>query len=281
VHVAGPEELNRISELSGYSRATLEPTRVFVARRGETFAGYLIAQPDGAKSCVLLPPVAIDKPAEASLFAAWKVWFQTQGSTHALGFLHPEETNEAFALERHGFHKMTSIRDLERNLDLESEREESRVASDRSASLVWTRYANTDATFFGSILERTIVGSLDCPELNSLSKSGDLLTGYTRSAPDSKLWWLISHQSVPVGVVILLDRAETGTREIAYLGIVPEARQQGLGGRLLQEICTNSAQSAVTTLHVRVDERNLPALRLYHQKLFRLQRLCHVYLFQR
>ena len=51
--------------------------------------------------------------------------------------------------------------------------------------------------------------------------------------------------------------------ELVYFGLVPAARGQGLGGRLLAKAELLARQQGRRRLIAAVDRQNLPALRLY------------------
>jgi ribosomal protein S18 acetylase RimI-like enzyme len=74
--------------------------------------------------------------------------------------------------------------------------------------------------------------------------------------------YVLRHQGRPVG--LYLDRLNpNGDVQVVWLGIVPEARRQGLGRRLLHAGLFARQQEGRQAAVVQVEADNTPALRLY------------------
>ena len=68
------------------------------------------------------------------------------------------------------------------------------------------------------------------------------------------------------------------TGEIAYLGLVPEARGRGFGQALILQGISAANRAGILNLGLSVDVRNSPAIQLYHDHLFRIYNLQDLYL---
>jgi ribosomal protein S18 acetylase RimI-like enzyme len=68
---------------------------------------------------------------------------------------------------------------------------------------------------------------------------------------------------LPVGVLLLAEHPERDTWEVAYLGVVPEARRRGLGRAILHEGLALAKSSKRGTIEIAVDAGNSPAVGLY------------------
>ena len=67
----------------------------------------------------------------------------------------------------------------------------------------------------------------------------------------------------------LVARAVAGEGEILNLAVVPEARGQGLGGRLLAAALALLAEAGAREVFLEVRAGNAPAQALYHRRGFR------------
>lgn len=128
-------------------------------------------------------------------------------------------------------------------------------------------------------LERSYVGTLDCPALAGLRSGNDILDGHLHSGTfEPSLWSLLRFRSGPhagrVAGVCLFNSSTnaasgSGSLELVYFGLVPEARGRGLGRLLLQHGLDELRDRSETTVMLAVDDRNEPAHRIYRQAGFR------------
>ena len=118
------------------------------------------------------------------------------------------------------------------------------------------------------LLMRCHDDSLDCPELNQRRPADDILTGYLDTAPDTHGWNLALWHGSPVGVAI------TTLGELTFIGLIPEVRGQGLGSVFLRQILDRMHGPC----RLIVDERNIPARRMYDRAGFQPTDSRHVFL---
>lgn len=75
---------------------------------------------------------------------------------------------------------------------------------------------------------------------------------------------IVERQGVPIGRLYI--HRSSGDHRIVDISLVPEARNQGIGGALLDMACAEAAQlGRPVSIHV---EKNNPAQRLYRRKGF-------------
>lgn len=137
---------------------------------------------------------------------------------------------------------------------------------------------------FARTIERTYAGTLDCPELNGCRSGEQSLQGHQLSGTfDPSRWLLLRFRGTDAGLLLLTEHTEEQVWEVIYFGLVPEARGFGLGRQLLQEGLHRAQRSNAQELVLAVDERNVPAIRLYEALDFERfeQRIVHARLSRR
>jgi ribosomal protein S18 acetylase RimI-like enzyme len=110
-------------------------------------------------------------------------------------------------------------------------------------------------------LERSYVGTLDCPRLTGMRRSEDVLESHLATGefnPD--LWWLVFSNDQPAGCLLMSRCPDQQVVELVYVGLGPALRGRGVGRGLLALACRSLKADAITCA---VDEDNAPALRLY------------------
>lgn len=118
-------------------------------------------------------------------------------------------------------------------------------------------------------LERSYVDTLDCPELCGLREAADVLDSHRATGRfDPALWWLVRLEGRPAGALLLNPCPAQDHTELVYLGVCPELRGRGLGGRLLDMGLSALGGRAHRTVTLAVDTRNEPARRVYAQRGF-------------
>ena len=133
-----------------------------------------------------------------------------------------------------------------------------------AAPLHFEAYSSENAPIFEATLKNTYTESLDAPELNGVRSIPQILESHRQEGRDRPdLWWLVRHKDQPVGVVLLTQFVDGLHWNLSYMGLIPEVRGQGWGYALgFRAIATAHAEGALE-LWNSVDERNLPARKLY------------------
>jgi mycothiol synthase len=233
----------------------LDPRGVWIARRGNAIVGVQVCAPLAGSACLFWLPAADDDCAD-SLVQAGLDWSRSIGCKLAQALANPAELPFSEPLVRCGFRPITCMHQLGHDL--------ADVAQEISTPLRYESYRPSLHAFFAATLERTYEGTLDCPELNGKRTIEEILAGHRGQGTfHPEFWWLAYDGAAAVGVVMLVEMPAASTWELAYLGIVPEFRRRRLGRAMsLHALRALRAQPA-TRLLLAVDERNVPALRLY------------------
>jgi ribosomal protein S18 acetylase RimI-like enzyme len=120
------------------------------------------------------------------------------------------------------------------------------------------------------LVERTYVNSLDCPAVDGLRPTRDVLIGYQDIGRPRDDWWLIvQHEGEDIGCLLLADHHPANHAELVYMGVILEMRGRGWGVHLAHQARQIAAASGAEHLILSVDAANTPALRHYQTAGFR------------
>jgi len=142
------------------------------------------------------------------------------------------------------------------------------ASSDRVSDVQMTSQADGISPAFGDTLMESFEGSLDCPEWNGRRTREEMIDGHLATAADPARWYLAERNGVPVGLVILADGSDAGVVDLAYLGVRPEFRAQGVGRALVDFANRKAEELHASGISVLVDLRNAPAIHLYQSAGF-------------
>jgi ribosomal protein S18 acetylase RimI-like enzyme len=127
-----------------------------------------------------------------------------------------------------------------------------------------------------ALVERTYVGTQDCPRLDGVRRIEDVLAGYRaqgRHVPNH--WYVvqsIDHNGAPegedVGVLILAEHPGSESWELVYMGVIPPARGQRLGEQIVSFALQTAAQGGAARIVLAVDAANTPAREMYRRSGF-------------
>lgn len=132
--------------------------------------------------------------------------------------------------------------------------------------LHWLTYSEKTAELFMRTVATSYEKSLDCPQLTGRRDIQDVIASHKASGefnPDT--WFLLARGNQPLGVALLSRTHGDDSMELVYLGLVPEARGQGIGDLLLRRSLRVARDAHCDRLVLAVDGQNLPALRLYRR----------------
>lgn len=123
---------------------------------------------------------------------------------------------------------------------------------------------------FAHAIQRSYVGSLDCPGLNGQRDIEDVVAGHKAAGEfEPRNWFLLCERDAERGVLLLSRVHGQSAMELIYLGLVPDARRRGLGDLLMQLALHAVSSAPCDHLLLAVDLANRPALRLYERHGFR------------
>lgn len=123
---------------------------------------------------------------------------------------------------------------------------------------------------FTEIVEATYQGTLDCPRLNGMRQTSDVLASYRATSPYSPdLWFAVMRGDRPVGCLILADHTETNQMELVYMGLITSERGRSRGADLVRQAQWLSHCRGRDALLLAVDIGNYPAIKTYRRFGFR------------
>lgn len=261
VSLAAPHELLPALRLlfpldAAMAHDAFDSVVAFVARDadGQVRAATLIQAMPGALG-LAWPPRAESAEVANALALAACIWLRGRGVKVCQAFATSDEEESRMAsLERCGFQRTTQLVSLCCALGTEGSR----------SSLAFAAEQPPFTEAFRAALLATDRNTLDCPELNGARTDDELFASFAEPTPGAE-WHLARGAGEPVGVVMLAPGERAGERELAYLGVVPNARRRGFGGELLAFARAEAARAGASSLSVSVDSRNNPALQLYHR----------------
>jgi mycothiol synthase len=235
---------------------------LFVARdsSGRVSGAALVQKMPGALG-VAWPPRGESSAMEDALSQAACDWLRECGVKVCQAFASALENADMTPLERNGFNRVTQLVYLRRDVDLESG---------------WGGPPDSDAKCSPGtdiltqeqvdVLIASHEETLDCPELNGLRTPEEVCDSYFPGNQSTNAWWLTNGEEGKLVGVLLFDKGpEPSVLELSYLGLIPSARGQGLGGAALTHANRIAGESGNRFVSVTVDARNEPALRLYNR----------------
>jgi mycothiol synthase len=238
----GQRERQMADAFAAAERKEFSLDHLIVAMDGKQVVGTVLAvlRPGGAT--FLWPPVAREG---------------AHANAISLALLQSVDARGRAILDRGGFPYVTDLVLLSRSLL-------ANLPPSTGMNLAPLVYSDASHSSFAHLVERTYEGTLDCPILARFRGGNESLEAHRatgRFSPDA--WRIYRSQGAPVGVLLLAEHPERDAWEVAYLGVVPEARGRGIGRAILQEGLTLTKHSGRSTIEIAVDSENAPALRIY------------------
>ncbi|MEM8865740.1 MAG: GNAT family N-acetyltransferase [Planctomycetota bacterium] len=121
-----------------------------------------------------------------------------------------------------------------------------------------------------TLVGQTYTDTLDCPELDGMRSIADVLSGYEQTGDhDPALWFVLRQADEPAGVLLLNEHRSSRQVELTYMGVVPSARGRGIGAAAVTAAQKEAARLKADRLVLAVDDRNLPARKVYQHAGFK------------
>jgi len=277
-HVADTERDTRVANaLHLVRQGELDPAGIFLASVDGAAVGALACLPVPGASGLLWPPQAIEGPAQAAvedaLVGRASAWLRERGAKLAQCLLSEEETGLAGPLLRNGFAHVTALCYMQHDLAASPPLRD----GGRLRCVPYSHLLNR-ATFHETLL-RTYEGTEDCPEITGVRSADEIIAGHrAQGKHDPGRWWLALAGGRPVGVLLLCEVPEWAAWDVAYVGVVPEARGGGYGRELMHKALSEARADGVARLTLSVDVRNRRAWKLYTDLGFKPQDRREVFL---
>jgi mycothiol synthase len=254
----------------------LDAAGILVARADDRLCGAVVCAPLAGAGGILWPPNTT--PGAAADVAEQLVqralsWLRRKGSKVVQALLAPSERSLAAPLERVGFRHITSLQYLRHDLD--NVAAPLQLPPHTSVEC----YTDTNAAVFHETLLRTYQHTQDCPELNGVRTIDEIIAGHKAQGEfDAGRWWLATTLQRPAGVLLVTKTFDEPAWDLSYVGVIPEARRQGLGRALTQLALREARAAEVSQLTLAVDARNIAAARLYENLGFHATQMRDVFL---
>jgi ribosomal protein S18 acetylase RimI-like enzyme len=111
------------------------------------------------------------------------------------------------------------------------------------------------------LLERTYIGTLDCPQMDNLRKTEDVIVGYQAVGEfRPELWQIARHEGADVGCLLVNLHPEVEHAEVVYMALVPEVRGRGWGYLLARHAQWLAREAHCVRVVLAVDAANEPAI---------------------
>jgi mycothiol synthase len=222
--------------------------------------GAVFSRVQPGKTAAVWPPQTVDDAPDSTagrLIAAANAWLISQRIIMAQSLLLPTADAEAVILREGGYDRLADLVYLVCLAD-----EFPHAPPDTPLALY--RYEPRDHQRLARLVETTYEQTLDCPTLNGLRTTDDVLAGYLATGdftPDR--WFLVRRQDKDVGCLLLADHRLHDAVELVYMGLAPAARGQGWGKTIARFAQWTTRETGRSRLLVAVDAQNGPAIRVY------------------
>jgi mycothiol synthase len=114
------------------------------------------------------------------------------------------------------------------------------------------------------LIDRTYEQTLDCPQMDGLRETSDVIAGYRAIGEfRPELWRIARYSQRDVGCLLMNVHGDADHAEIVYLGIAPEARGRGYGLALTRLALWLTRELGCERVVLAVDAANDPAISMY------------------
>lgn len=263
-------EAERAAQLESLRLLTLSNNGGFLlmsASQGEKLVGAILAQQIAGKAATLWPPQLASgesDPAIAGQLLAHIEQELTGGDTHLCQALLPKGQEQAAAtLTEAGYQHPADL------LYMTCEPNHFPAAAPDFFGFFLRAFQPGKEAELAQIIDETYISTQDCPSLNGLRSTLDVVFGYQQVGEFRPDRWLILENFSPhsppraAGCLLLARHSPHRTMELIYVGVTPAFRQQGLGRKLTQHAQWLAAQDQCERLVLAVDAANGPAIAMY------------------
>lgn len=128
----------------------------------------------------------------------------------------------------------------------------------------WDEYKSASHRDFAELILETYRGSLDCPALTGLRDIEDIIAGHKAVGLfQPHRWRLVRREERPAGCILLAESPLRRVLEVAYMGVHPTRRRNGVGRMLIEDALRLAYHERFEKVTLAVDAKNGPAMRLY------------------
>lgn len=234
-----------------------------VSRGGRFRALFFSLMLPGRTAIVMLPnpgELGIDDELQLDLTRSGLTALADRSLHYAQLLLEPEAAARRTLALAAGFRFLGPLRYLERDVTYPW------TDPPPPGSVVWVPYEPGSHAAFGAVVAATYERSLDCPELTGIRPIDDVLAAHKAAGPFDPTLWELARVDDQLAGCLLLSRVAQGVwLDVVYMGVVPSQRGRGVGELLLRRAVEHCRRTGARRLTVVVDDRNVPARRLYER----------------
>lgn len=240
------------------------PDGLLVAERASSLVGAVWIQRQPGNLAVVMPPRLVAGEPEASADALLEHAIDAlaeRGAVLLQASLAIDAIDDMRRLSALGFEQCAELLLMASDT---SGRGILATDAERAGPIVFQPYAAPLRDRLAAVVERTYQGTLDCPALDSVRDTCDVLDGYRETGVfDPNRWMFVQHAACDVGCLLLADHPRDGQWELVYMGLVPEVRGRGWGELVARHARRLTARAGRDRLVLAVDASNHPAVRMY------------------
>jgi mycothiol synthase len=268
-------EAERAAQLEAVRSAAIQEKGeflLFAARRGADLAGAMLAQQLPGKTATLFPPQCVASETDSSGVALHLLTHAVDSMAAAgvqlcQSLLAKDQAPLAASLSAAGFQRSANL------LYMTCEPRQFPAESPLFPGFKLTPFQPGDEAALAQLIDQTYVGTRDCPALNGLRDTLDVVEGYKHVGEFQPDLWLILESPIDsrtespstrwAGCLLLVKHPPQPTMELVYVGVVQSFRNQGLGAKLTGHAQWLAGQSQCERLVLAVDAANEPAIATY------------------
>jgi GNAT superfamily N-acetyltransferase len=264
----GPLRMQWRSVLESVANGQLAASGLIEARSATASdlpLGVIWIQPQDGRVANLLTPIVPESPLSGAALAdriAHELLETAVRVAAALGtrlvqaLLEIDAQAVADQLQRAGFRQIAKLRYLVSS-------PESFPTSPPAEHLQFEPWSAAANGRLESVVERSYLGTRDCPQLNGVRLTSEVLAGYRSAGSfDPARWLLVRDAGEDIGCLLLVEHPQK-IWELAYMGLVPEARGNRWGLALTRHGQWLARKAGASRFVLAVDATNVPALRIY------------------
>jgi mycothiol synthase len=137
-------------------------------------------------------------------------------------------------------------------------------ATSPAAGFQFESYSTAQHARFARLVDATYEGTMDCPAVNGIRATDDVLDGYRATGEYApQRWFIVRREGNDVGCLILTDYPDLSAWELIYVALLPAWRGRGWGVEIVRHALWLCRQASRSRLVLAVDAVNEPALRMY------------------
>jgi mycothiol synthase len=195
-----------------------------------------------------------------ALVGALRAGVDSASAWIAQALLDPAAREDGEALDRNGFTHLTDLRFLVHTLGAETP--DDSVEQLEVETVAYKPGVNDER--FARLLERTYVGTRDCPEVGGRRSGADALVSHQMSGDfDPARWKIYRAAGKDAGVLLLNAHLDHSAWEVVYMGVSHDSRGLGLGHRMVTDALAAARAAGQSALLLAVDRRNDYACKVY------------------